>query len=72
MKDDYRLVAARRLAWNENAWREPARLALVISGLQAFLAEYPEETESRAEAQNLIKKLHLAGKKPAARNTTAL
>jgi type I restriction enzyme M protein len=29
------------------------------------LAEYPEKSDSRAEAENLIKNLYLAGKKPA-------
>ena len=71
MEDDYRLVAARRLSWNVEAWREPARLALVISGLQGFLADHPEKSVLRAEAENLLKKLRLAGKEPALRNTTA-
>ena len=71
MEDDYRLVAARKLDWNENAWREPARIALVISGLKTFLADNPENPVLRAEAEHLIRKLYLAGKKPAPRNTTA-
>lgn len=71
MEDDYRLVAARKLAWNENAWREPSILALAIFGLQAFLVDYPEKSDSHAEAENLIRKLHQAGKTPAYRNTSA-
>jgi hypothetical protein len=71
MNDDYRLAAARRLVWNVEAWREPSILALAIFGLQAFLVEFPDQSESHAEAENLIKKLHQAGKPPASRNTTA-
>jgi hypothetical protein len=71
MEDDYRLVAARKLTWNENAWREPAFLALVISGLKGFLAEGPENPDSRAEAKYLIHTLYQAGKTPTPRNTSA-
>jgi len=66
-----RIVAAQRLAWNENAWREPGRLALVIFGLKKFLAEGRENPALRAEAERLIRTLYLAGKKPTLRNMTA-
>ncbi len=58
-------VFARQLAWNKNAWREPARIGLAITVLQQILAAESASPEHRAEAEMLIKKLYLAGKKPA-------
>lgn len=63
--DDLRLVAARRLAWNKDAWREPALLAFVIRTLKQIVADETENPESRAEADMLIGKLNRAGKVPA-------
>jgi hypothetical protein len=62
---DFRLVAARRLTWNKDAWREPAFVALAIRGLQQIVADETESPESQAEAKMLIEKLYLARKVPA-------
>jgi len=59
------LIFARQLAWNENAWREPARIGLAISSMKKIIASENVSHEHRAEAEMLIKKLYLAGKKPA-------
>jgi hypothetical protein len=62
--NDYRFVAARRLVWNKDAWREPALLALAIRALNQLVAGESGSPESLAEAEMLIKKLYIAGKKP--------
>ena len=58
-------VPARQLLWDPNAWRKPAYLAFIIRTLEATVAEGFERPEDQAEALMLIKKLYLAGKKPA-------
>ena len=58
--EDYRLVAARRLVWNKDAWRAPAHVALAIRSLEAMLAAETLSTETRAEAEMLIRKLTAA------------
>lgn len=55
--DDYRLVAARRLAWNKNAGSEAALIALATQGLRELLAGEADDSVVRAEAEYLIKKL---------------
>jgi len=62
---DFRLVAARQLVWNKEAWRQPAYLGLVIRTLQDMLAADPEDPTMRAELESLIKRLYAAGKAPA-------
>jgi hypothetical protein len=63
--DDYRLVAARQLIWKPEVWREPALLALAISGLKMLSAELPDDSKHHVELGPLITKLYAAGKKPA-------
>jgi hypothetical protein len=62
--DDFRLVAARRMRWNSEAWREPAQIALVIRGLEEIVYDQSETAEAQAEAKMLIAKLRSAGKEP--------
>jgi hypothetical protein len=62
--EDYRLVAARQLRWDKEAWRKPAHLALVIRALKQIVADESESPVSRAEAEMLTKKLYMAGKEP--------
>ena len=62
--EDFRLVAARRLVWNKDAWREPAFLGLVIDTVKRIATDEAESPEARAEAEMLVKKLYLAGKAP--------
>lgn len=62
--NDYRLVAARRLVWTPDAWREPARLGLAIRGLKEVIAEWPDNAQNHIEAKMLISKLYAAGKTP--------
>jgi hypothetical protein len=64
MSDDYRLIAARRLVWKEELWREPALVALAISGLRTILMDESESDEARTEGRYLIKKLLSASKQP--------
>lgn len=63
--DDSYFVFARKLVWNNDAWREPARIGLAISILQQILASENASHQQRAEAEMLVKKLYNAGKKPA-------
>lgn len=62
--DDYRLVAARRLAWNEEAWREPALIYLALAGLKNIAIDETQPREVHAEVEFLIRKLHTAAKPP--------
>jgi len=62
---DFRLVAARRLRFNENAWQDQGHLWLVIHTLKQIVADVTETVVARAEAEMLIKKLYIAGKRPA-------
>lgn len=64
MKYNY-FTFPRQLAWNKDAWREPARIGLAIQFLEQILASEDASPESRAEAEMLIKQLYKAGKKPA-------
>jgi len=59
------LIFPRQLAWNKEAWREPARIGLAIHILQQILADENASPEYLAEAEMLIKKLQVVGKKPA-------
>jgi hypothetical protein len=63
--EDFRLVAARQLAWDKEACRKHAYRALVIHALEGIVASDVEQPVSRAEAEMLIKKLYAVGKKPA-------
>lgn len=62
--NDFRLIAARQLAWDNSAWRQPGLLGLTIRALKEIVACEGESSEARAEAAMLIKKLYAAGKKP--------
>lgn len=62
--DDLRLVAARRMVWDSNAWRQPAMVALLTRRMQDIVDSNDESDVARAEAKMLIKKLHLASRKP--------
>ena len=62
--DDLRLVGARRMIWDEEAWRVPASIAFHIRNLNQILADDDESPESRAEAKMLIPKLHALVKRP--------
>ena len=55
---DIRLVNARRLTWNKDAWREPGFLGLVTRELERMICDAAEAPESRAEARVLVKKLY--------------
>jgi hypothetical protein len=62
--NDPRLVSARILVWNKDAWRNPAFLHLTIRMLEQIVNSDVESPESQAEAKMLIKQLYLAGKTP--------
>ncbi len=64
-EQDFRLIAARQLSWDKDAWREPAYLAFVIRTLKEIAVNETESRESRAEAEMLMKKLYKAEKRPA-------
>ena len=61
---DIRLVTARQLLWDKEAWRQPAFLAVAIQMLGQIVEDDAESSEARNEAQMLIKKLYQAGKAP--------
>jgi hypothetical protein len=61
---DLRLVAARQMDWDKEAWRQPASLRFIIRTLEQLAANEEENPESRIEAERLIKKLYAAGKEP--------
>lgn len=63
--DDIRLVAARRKIWDKDAWRDAGLLGLIIRNLKAITDDETEALSARAEAEMLIKKLYIAGKRPA-------
>jgi hypothetical protein len=54
---DFRLIAARRVVWDKNAWQSPAHIWLVIRSLQELMAEENRPRETLAEAAMLMKKL---------------
>ena len=62
---DFRLVAARLLAFEKDVWRQPARIGLALFGLTELLSEENRTVEEYAEAELLVRKLRLAGKEPA-------
>lgn len=62
--DDIRLVAARRMIWDKDAWRRPGMLALLTRSMQDIVDSDDEPDIARTEAKMLIKKLYLAGKRP--------
>ena len=61
---DFPLTAARRMACNANAWREPAQIAMVIRWVEGFIADRPTTPEALAEAKMLLGKLYRAAKEP--------
>ncbi len=61
---DIRLVTARQLLWDKEAWRQPAFLFFAIQMLDQIVENDAEAPEARNEAQVLIKKLYQAGKAP--------
>ena len=58
-------IAARQILWDKNAWLQPARLGFLIRALEQIVADEETSPEYRVEAEMLIKKLYMAGKKPA-------
>lgn len=62
---DFRLVAARKLAHCKNVWQDQGHLWLVIHTLKQIVADVTETLVARAEAEMLIKKLYLVGRRPA-------
>lgn len=62
--DDIRLVAARRKLWDKEPWRDPGMLALILRKLKTLADDETEPSVARAEAEMLIKKLHISGKRP--------
>ena len=62
--DDFRLIAARKLVCDSEAWRNPAYLNLVTRTLQQMQNGEPASTATHAEMEMLIKKLRLAVKAP--------
>ena len=54
---DFRLIAARRLVCEKNAWQHPAYIALVTRSLTQLMDEEGRAMETLAEAAMLIKKL---------------
>jgi hypothetical protein len=63
--DDLRLIAARRLVWNKDAWRDPGYLALVTRWMKSIVEDEAESAKAHAEAAMLMKKLYLATNAPA-------
>ena len=63
---DFRLIAARQLVHDSEAWRNPGYLGLVTRTLQQMQDGEPASLETRAEIEMLIKKLRLAAKTQAA------
>jgi hypothetical protein len=61
---DIRLVTARQLLWDKEAWRQPAFLGFAIQMLDQIVEDDAQSSEARNEAQMLIKKLYQAGKAP--------
>jgi hypothetical protein len=55
---DIRLVNARRLTWDKDAWQAPGFVAFVARELEKILADESEPVASRAEARVLLKKLY--------------
>ena len=54
---DFRLIAARRLIWDKNAWQHPGHIALVTRSLKQLMDEEGRTMETLAEAEMLIRKL---------------
>lgn len=64
--EDIRLVGARRLVWNPDAWQQPGTLHMYAQLLNGIIDNEEESTEARAEAAMLLKQLYAAGKRPQA------
>ena len=54
---DFRLIAARRLVCDKNAWQAPAHIWLVTNSLRQLMGEDGCTRQTLAEAALLIKKL---------------
>jgi len=63
--NDFRLIAARRMAWDKEIWRWPARLGLAIRTLEQILETEEMSSGEQAEVEMLIRQLYAAGKPPA-------
>lgn len=62
---DIRLVVARQMVWDTEAWRRPGSIWEVICSLQQMLEVEERSNADRAEIAMLIKKLYAASKPPA-------
>jgi hypothetical protein len=62
--DDFRLIAARKMVWEKDLWRQPGRLSIVIRTLEQMAAGDDESPADRAEAERLIAQLYAAAKEP--------
>ena len=54
---DFRLIAARRLVCDKNAWQQPGYIVLVIHSLKQLMNDEGRARETLAEAAMLIRKL---------------
>ena len=57
VEHDPRLVFARRLVWDPEAWRSPGTIAFACRCLEAILEEPNTSKETLAEANMLLKQL---------------
>ena len=58
------LAVACRVAWDQEAWRDPALVYFLIKTIEPIAADESETSENRAEAEMLISKLYKAMKRP--------
>ena len=63
--EDFRLIAARKLIHDSEAWRNPGYLGLVTRTLQQMQDGETISAVTHAEIEMLMKKLRLAVKPPA-------
>lgn len=63
-KSDIRLIVARKMLWEKDLWRQPARVSSVIRALQLLVDSESEDAKDRAEAKMLIGKLYAASREP--------
>jgi hypothetical protein len=64
MNQDFRFNAARIIAADKDAWKEPGRIGLAMRTMQDIADNDDAIPEARIEAENLVKKLRDAQKRP--------
>lgn len=62
--EDVRLVYARQIAGEKDAWRRPGSIAFAVRTLEEMAACHPEGSQMRIQIEYEIKRLYAASKEP--------